>query len=87
VKRAGFALLAALALHGAGSDEQLADCLPLIERAASDERNFIKKGVSWALRGMGRRASLIDAALQLAQSWQLRRYLPPVGSARTRCAI
>jgi 3-methyladenine DNA glycosylase AlkD len=68
VKRAAFALLASLALHGAGSDAQLAHCLPLIERAANDERNFVKKGVSWALRAMGRRgAGLSAAAQQLAR--------------------
>jgi 3-methyladenine DNA glycosylase AlkD len=68
IKRAAFALLATLALHGAGSDAQLTNCLPLIERAVSDERNFVKKGVSWALRAMGRRgAGLNAAALQLAR--------------------
>jgi len=67
VKRAAFALLASLALHGAGTDAQLLGCLPLIERAATDERNFVKKGVSWALRAMGRRGVAPSrAALQLA---------------------
>jgi 3-methyladenine DNA glycosylase AlkD len=41
--------------------------LPLIERAASDERNFVKKGVSWALRGVGRRNRALHAqAIALA---------------------
>jgi 3-methyladenine DNA glycosylase AlkD len=68
IKRAAFALLATLALHGVGSDAQVTNCLPLIERAASDERNFVKKGVSWALRAMGRRgAGLNAAAVRLAR--------------------
>jgi 3-methyladenine DNA glycosylase AlkD len=42
--------------------------LPLIERAAADERNFVKKGVSWALRRLGRRnITLNKAALELAE--------------------
>lgn len=69
VKRAAFALLASLALHDkAIGDEPFAKCLPLIEKAATDERNFVKKGVSWALRGVGRRSpSLHIAAVDLAQ--------------------
>ena len=56
VKRAAFALMASLALHDkAASDAQFLALLPLIERGASDERNFVKKGVSWALRSIGRR--------------------------------
>jgi 3-methyladenine DNA glycosylase AlkD len=50
VKRAGFALMASLAL------------LPIIERAASDDRNFVKKGVSWALRGIGHRNKALHRA-------------------------
>jgi 3-methyladenine DNA glycosylase AlkD len=56
VKRAAFALLASVALH----DKKLPDTpfvksLSLIEDAATDDRNFVKKGVSWALRLIGRR--------------------------------
>ena len=57
-KRAAFALLASLGVHDkTASDESFAKCLPLIERAATDERNFVKKGVSWALRVIGRRSN------------------------------
>jgi 3-methyladenine DNA glycosylase AlkD len=68
VKRAGFALLAALALHDrTAPDAAFLDRLPLIEAAASDPRNFVKKGVSWALRGIGsRNVPLHGAALALA---------------------
>jgi 3-methyladenine DNA glycosylase AlkD len=60
VKRAAFALLASVALHDKanadGSDAAFLRCLPLCERAATDDRNFVKKAVSWALRGVGRRS-------------------------------
>jgi len=57
VKRAAFALMACLALHDkSAGDEKFAKLLPLIEREAGDERNFVKKGVSWALRLIGRRS-------------------------------
>ncbi|MEX0643764.1 MAG: DNA alkylation repair protein, partial [Parvularculaceae bacterium] len=56
-KRAAFALLACLALHGKGGDEDYLQRLPLIEEAATDERNFVKKGVSWALRAIGGKKS------------------------------
>jgi 3-methyladenine DNA glycosylase AlkD len=68
-KRAAFALLASLALHDKKSDDTpFLKCLPLIEGAASDERNFVKKGVSWALRGVGHRSTALHtAALALAR--------------------
>jgi 3-methyladenine DNA glycosylase AlkD len=63
VKRAAFALLASLAGHDKDAgDERFLQCLPLVERAASDERNFVKKGVSWALRKVGRRNAALNAA-------------------------
>lgn len=69
VKRGAFALLASLALHDKKSDDRLfADCLPLIEEAATDDRNFVKKGVSWALRGIGHRNPALKAsALKLSE--------------------
>jgi 3-methyladenine DNA glycosylase AlkD len=73
-KRAAFALLASIALHDkAAADDAFARCLPVVERAAADGRNFVKKGVSWALRGIGRRnptlhAAAIEVAERLAAS-------------------
>ena len=69
VKRAAFALLASHAGHDKqATDQQFLDCLPLIERAAADERNFVKKGVSWALRGIGRRSIVLNkASVELAE--------------------
>jgi len=62
VRRAGFALLASLALH----DKQSADTeyrkrLALIRKYASDDRNFVKKGVSWALHAIGCRSRSLHA--------------------------
>ena len=63
VKRASFALAASLAGHDkAAADSKFEKILPLIERAADDERNFVKKGVSWALRGIGMRSPNLHAA-------------------------
>ena len=57
VKRAAFALLASVALHDKKlPDTPFVESLVLIERAATDDRNFVKKGVSWALRLIGRRS-------------------------------
>jgi len=56
VKRAGFALMASLALgKKEASEEQLAAFLSDIEREAGDERNFVKKAVNWALRQIGKK--------------------------------
>jgi 3-methyladenine DNA glycosylase AlkD len=63
VKRAAFALLASLAGHDKdAADERFLDGLRFIERAATDERNFVKKGVSWALRMVGRRNAALNTA-------------------------
>ena len=63
VKRAGFVLMAALAVH----DQALPDALflgflDLVEREAEDPRNFVKKGVNWALRQIGKRNTALHAA-------------------------
>ena len=56
VKRAGFALMAGLAVHDkAASDARFVQLLPVIERGAFDERNFVRKAVNWALRNIGKR--------------------------------
>jgi 3-methyladenine DNA glycosylase AlkD len=62
VKRAAFALLASLTVHDkAATDEQFLRCLPLVERAATDERNFVMKAVNWALRSVGKRSAVLHA--------------------------
>jgi 3-methyladenine DNA glycosylase AlkD len=56
VKRAGFVLMAGLAVHDKkAGNEQFEQFFPLIVREAGDERNFVKKAVNWALRGIGKR--------------------------------
>ena len=69
VKRGAFALLASVALHDKKAvNASFIKCLPLIAKAAIDDRNFVKKGVSWALRGIGKRnATLRVAAIALAE--------------------
>jgi len=63
VKRGAFALMACLALHDkAAPDKRFLALLPLIEKGARDERNFVKKGVNWALRAIGRRNAALNAA-------------------------
>jgi len=63
VKRGGFVLMACLALHDkAAPDRSFLECLPLIEKGARDDRNLVKKSVSWALRAIGRRNLPLNAA-------------------------
>jgi len=52
-RRAGFALLACTALHANGEEADFLRGLALIEACATDERNFVRKGVNWALRAIG----------------------------------
>jgi 3-methyladenine DNA glycosylase AlkD len=68
VKRAGFALMACLAVHDKkASDQQFLLFFPLIKKESVDERNFVKKAVNWALRQIGKRnLALNQAAIELA---------------------
>jgi 3-methyladenine DNA glycosylase AlkD len=62
VKRAGFVLMAEYAVHHkTASDDVFIKFLPVIEREAWDERNFVKKAVNWALRQIGKRNSALRA--------------------------
>lgn len=69
VKRSGIVLLACLALHDKSApDARFLEHLKLLERVAADDRNFVKKAVSWALRAIGRRnARLHQATLGVCQ--------------------
>jgi 3-methyladenine DNA glycosylase AlkD len=69
VKRAAFALLWGLTVHDkAAADENFLKGLALIERAATDERLYVKKAVNMALRATGKRnAALHKAALAVSQ--------------------
>ena len=58
VRRAAFSLIACLAWHDKkSSDEKFIELLPVIVRTATDERNFVKKAVNWALRNIGKGTS------------------------------
>lgn len=62
VKRAGFVLIAYLAVHDkSAGDEKIAAFLPVLEREAYDDRNFVKKAVNWALRQIGKRNLALNA--------------------------
>ncbi len=69
VKRAGFVLMAALSVHDKKApDEAFRAFLPVIAREATDDRNFVKKAVNWALRQIGKRnAALKKDAIRTAE--------------------
>jgi len=63
VKRAGFTMMAALAVHDKKAmDEAFLTLLPIVEREAGDPRNFVRKAVNWALRQIGKRNPALNAA-------------------------
>lgn len=70
VKRTAFSLIACLAWHDKkASDERFIGLLPLIIRGSTDERNFVKKAVNWALRNIGKRnLNLNQAAINAAEA-------------------
>ena len=69
VRRAGFVLMAEMAVHDkAATDDLFLSFLPLIREYAVDDRNFVKKAVNWALRQIGKRNNtLMPHALALAE--------------------
>lgn len=72
VKRTAFSLIACLAWHDKkASDEKFIELFPVIIRGATDERNFVKKAVNWALRNIGKRnLNLNGAAINAAKKIQ-----------------
>jgi 3-methyladenine DNA glycosylase AlkD len=72
VKRTAFSLMACLAWHDKrASDEKFIELFPVIMRGATDERNFVKKAVNWALRNIGKRnLNLNKAAINTAKEIQ-----------------
>jgi len=71
-RRAGFALMASLAFHDKKvKDEEFLKFFPLIKKYSIDNRNFVKKAISWALRQIGKRnKSLQKEAIKLAKEIQ-----------------
>ena len=56
VKRAGFTLIASLSIHDKKSDDKIfEEFLQIIKRESTDERNYVKKAMNWALRQIGKR--------------------------------
>jgi len=72
VKRTAFSLIACLAWHDKkASDEKFIELFPVIIRESTDERNFVKKAVNWALRNIGKRnLNLHRAAINAAKEIQ-----------------
>jgi 3-methyladenine DNA glycosylase AlkD len=63
VKRAGYVLMAELAVHDKNAKDKLfLDFLPMIIEGASDKRNFVKKAVNWSLRQIGKRNLTLNRA-------------------------
>lgn len=69
VKRAGFALMAWLAVHNKkAGDDQFEAFFAVIVRESTDGRNFVKKAVNWALRQIGKRNLILNAqAIAIAE--------------------
>jgi 3-methyladenine DNA glycosylase AlkD len=69
LRRAGFVLMAGLAVKArTASDSQFAPFFPLLLEGARDDRNFVRKAVSWALRQIGKnRPSLRAQAIRTAR--------------------
>jgi 3-methyladenine DNA glycosylase AlkD len=72
VKRTAFALIACLGWHDKDTeDEEFIKLFPVIKHGATDERNFVKKAVNWALRNIGKRnPNLNKAAIKAAKEIQ-----------------
>ena len=72
VKRAGFSMMACLAVHDKQApDAQFQRFLAIVKRKSTDERNFVKKAVNWALRQIGKRnLRLRQAAISTARQIQ-----------------
>jgi 3-methyladenine DNA glycosylase AlkD len=69
VRRAGFVMMAELAVHDKkATDAEFLHLFPLIRKYAGDDRNFVKKAVNWALRQIGKRNNtLLDPAIALSR--------------------
>jgi 3-methyladenine DNA glycosylase AlkD len=72
VRRAGFSMMAVLAVHDKKANDSLfLQWLRLIKNASTDERNFVKKAVNWSLRQIGKRnLRLNGAAIRTAKAVQ-----------------
>lgn len=61
VKRAGFVLMACMAVHDKHAKrEMFVNFFPIMVREAADERNYVKKAINWALRQIGKRSLTLN---------------------------
>ena len=61
VKRAGFTMMATLAVHDkAATDDMFRTYLRRVQEESNDERHNVKKGVNWALRQIGKRNRVLN---------------------------
>ena len=69
VRRAGFVMMASLAVHDKkAADSVFEEFFPLIRRQCEDPRNYVKKAVNWALRQIGKRNKYLNQrAIEVAQ--------------------
>jgi 3-methyladenine DNA glycosylase AlkD len=73
VKRAAFSMMAGMAVHRKElPDAVFLGFLPVIARESTDERNFVRKAVNWALRGIGKRNPRLKRAA-IAEAKKLQR--------------
>jgi len=72
IKRAGFVLMARLAVSDKKADDKRFEkFFPIIKREATDDRNYVKKAVNWALRQIGKRnLNLNNKAINTAKEIQ-----------------
>ena len=72
VKRAAFSIIAGLAVHDKKSDDRKFEkFFPIIKRESTDDRNYVKKAVNWALRNIGKRnKNLNKKAIKTAKEIQ-----------------
>jgi len=73
VKRAAFSLLAGLAVHDkTASNEKFTDFSDLLKKHATDERNYVKKAINWAVRNIGKRNQFLNKKMiALSREMQL----------------
>ena len=69
MRRAGFVLMAVLAVHDKHRDDKdFLKFFPLIKKYSTDERNFVRKAVNWALRQIGKRNMFLNKeAIKIAE--------------------
>lgn len=82
IRRTAFSMIACLSVHNKKAvDDYFKPFFKLILKHSTDERNFVKKAVNWALRQIGKRdLELNAAALETAQL--IRQNHPASKSAR-----